>query len=304
MLHIVEKMIEHVLKDLFALGELGDEEFKKGLEDFKNKHPMTSEPPKKLLKTMDIKRGRAGGGVFFTAQDKVKKSNKKVLFIHGGGFFAEALSYHWDFCRRLTEETGCEIYFPQYPVVPESSAGDSHEMLLKVYERLLKTCAPEDITMIGDSAGGTLCLSLSMLARDRGLPMAKHIVLISPGFMIGETTEEEAKRLEYIQQHDHIIGKFPIDRISVLWRGELSSEDYRADATKGSLDKLPPITMFSGTHDIMNIPARRFARRLKEEKHTFCYMEKKQGVHDYALLKKSVEEFGIISSVVSEDIEQ
>ena len=24
MLHIVEKMIEHVLKDLFALGELGD----------------------------------------------------------------------------------------------------------------------------------------------------------------------------------------------------------------------------------------------------------------------------------------
>ena len=298
---ILEKIIDYVLKDLTALGELGDEEFKKGLIAYKNKYTMSSEPPKKLIRYMDIKRGMVEGGIFYTAQDKYFKSNKKVLFIHGGGFFAEAFSLHWDFCRRLSAETGCEVYFPQYPLVPESSAEKSHDMLLEVYKRLLKNCAPEDITFVGDSAGGTLCLSLSMLARDKGLPVCNNLVLISPGFIISNVTEEERRRYEYIKKRDHIIGNFPIDKVSVLWRGDLSPEDYRADATKGSLDKLPPITMFSGTHDILNIPARRLVQKMKREGHPYCYKEKKQGIHDYALGKKSAEEFGLIVSRVKEN---
>ena len=68
---------------------------------------------------------------------------------------------------------------------------------------MLETTPPEDLTIIGDSAGGTLALSLSMLARDKGLPVAKEIVLISPGFVL-ECNDEELKRLEQVKKQEAI----------------------------------------------------------------------------------------------------
>jgi len=87
-----------------------------------------------------------------------------------------------------------------------------------------------------------------------------------------------------------------VEKVSELWLGDLDVNNYRADATKGSIEGLPHIIMFSGTHDIMNIPARRFAAKMKKEHHPFSYYEKKGGAHDYALLKKSRKEYDIIVS--------
>lgn len=39
---------------------------------------------------------------------------------------------------------------------------------------------PENITLIGDSAGGNLCAALSLMARDRGEFMPKRQILIYP----------------------------------------------------------------------------------------------------------------------------
>ena len=39
---------------------------------------------------------------------------------------------------------------------------------------------PEDITLIGDSAGGNLAAALSIMARDRGEFMPKRQILIYP----------------------------------------------------------------------------------------------------------------------------
>ena len=245
---------------------------------------------------MDIKKCRVKDGIYYVARDKKNRSNKKVLFIHGGGFILEAMPLHWRLCQRLARDTGCEIIFPQYPMVPESNAKECHIMLMEVYRELMKNSRPEDVTIIGDSAGGTLSLSLSMLAIEKGLPVANEIILISPGFIIGKMSEKERRRAEYIQEQDCIIGHFPVDKVSELWLGDLDVNNYRADATKGSISGLPHITMFSGTHDIMNIPARRFAAKMKREGHPYSYYEKKQGAHDYALLKKSRKEYEIILS--------
>ena len=298
---IVKKLIRFYMRDFTELCRLDNPEFGKGLAVLKKKLPQDSEPQKSIKRTMDIKKRRVNGGIYYVAKDKKNRSSKKVLFLHGGGFFLEALPLHWRLCRRLARDTGCEIIFPQYPLVPESNAEASHAMLMEIYRELVKNSRSEDITIIGDSAGGTLALSVSMLARDRGLPLANEIVLISPGFMIGKMTEKEQRRAEYIKKQDHILGQFPVSKISELWLGDLDMNDYRAEVTKGGLKGLPHITMFSGTHDIMNIPARRFAARMKKEGNPFTYFEKKGGPHDYALLKKYRKEYEIIVSRIEKD---
>ena len=293
---ILKKLIQYSMREFTELSKLDNPEFGTGLAELKKKLPQTSEPSKRIKKKMDIKKCRVNSGVYYIARDKHNRSNKKVLFIHGGGFILEAMPLHWRLCQRLAEDTGCEIIFPEYPMVPESDAKECHIMLMEVYSKLMKSCRPEDVTIIGDSAGGTLSLSLSMLAIERGLPVANEIVLISPGFIIGKMTEKESRRAEYIKSQDCIIGHFPVDKVSELWLGDLDVNNYGADATKGSIAGLPHITMFSGTHDIMNIPARRFADKMKKEGHPYSYYEKKGGPHDYALLKKYRKEYDIIVS--------
>ena len=293
---ILKKLIRFSMRDFTKLSRLDNPEFGEGLAELKKKLPQDSAPSKRIRREMEVKKRRVKNGIYYVARDRHNRSDKKVLFIHGGGFFLEALPLHWRLCQRLARDTGCEIIFPQYPMVPESNAKECHIMLMEVYSELMKYSRPEDITIIGDSAGGTLSLSLSMLAIERGLPVANEIVLISPGFIIGKMTEKELKRADHIRQQDCIIGHFPVEKVSELWLGDLDVNNYRADATKGSIEVLPHITMFSGTHDIMNIPARRFAAKMKKEHHPFSYYEKKGGAHDYALLKKSRKEYDIIVS--------
>ena len=295
---ILRKTIQFCMKDFLELCNADNSEFTEGLARLKKKLPDSSAPPKRIKKKMYVKKCRINNGIFYIAKDKDNRSNKKVLFIHGGGFILEAMPLHWRFCQRLAKDTGCEIIMPQYPLVPESSAKQSLSMLMDIYKKIVKNIKTEDMTIIGDSAGGTLALTISMLARDKGLPLASEIVLISPGFMLGEMTEKEKRRADYIKKHDFILGQFPFEKISELWRGEIDMNDYRAFVTKGSISGLPHITMFSGTHDILNIPARRFAVKMHKEGHPFSYIEKKGGIHDYALGKKSRKEYELILSVI------
>ena len=232
------------MRDFTKLSRLDNPEFGEGLAELKKKLPQDSAPSKRIRREMEVKKRRVKNGIYYVARDRRNRSGKKVLFIHGGGFFLEALPLHWRLCQRLARDTGCEIIFPQYPMVPESNAKECHIMLMEVYSELMKNSRPEDITIIGDSAGGTLSLSLSMLAIERGLPVANEIILISPGFIIGKMTEKEQKRANYIRQQDCIIGHFPVEKVSELWLGDLDVNNYRADATKGSIEGLPHIIIF------------------------------------------------------------
>lgn len=296
--YIKKKILLHYGRELLDIFDLGHPQFAQGLARFKEKVHMTSAPPKSIRNAMDIEVNCVDGGIFYRVRDKFSRSNKKVLFIHGGGFCLEALSLHWKFCQALAKDTGCEIIFPQYPLVPESSSEASHKMLMNVYSEFISCGDIRDMTIMGDSAGAALSLSVSMLARDTGLPLPNEMILISPGLILGEMSDEEADRYAFIREHDFILGKFPVDKISELWHGSLDMSDYRSDATQGSLEGLPHITMFSGTYDVMNIAARRLAERMRSEHHPFTYHERKCGAHDYALMPSSRSSYDLILSKV------
>jgi len=296
---IKRRLINHFFKDIHSLKELENPEFGEELKRLKNKIKKFSTPKEEIKRQMDVELCKINGNIYYRVQDKNNKnSSKKVLYIHGGAFFLEAIDKHWKFCLRLSKVTGCEIIFPFYPLVPESNSEGTHNMLLSVYKELISNNKPKDITIMGDSAGGTLALTLSMLARDKGLPVPNEIVLITPVFSIGKINEEENKRLEEIKKHDFYINEFPIEKIKELWCGNLDVNDYRVNALNGSLKGLPRITIFSGTYDIMNIPTRKLVSKLKEEGHPYYYEEKEGGIHIYVVSKNSTKELELIVSRV------
>jgi len=296
---IKKRILQCFFKDIHSLKDMEDPEFGKELTRLKNKVKKYATPKEEVKKQMDIELCEIEGGIYYRAQDKKNKNkNKKVLYIHGGAFFLEAIDKHWKFCLRLSKETGCEVYFPFYPLVPESNSEASHNMLISVYKEMIKDNKPEDITIIGDSVGGTLALTLSMFVRESGLPVPNEIILMTPVFIIEDLDEEESKRLEEIKKYDNYINEFPIEKLIELWRGNLEKEDYRVNPMKGSLKGLPHITIFSGTYDVMNIPTRKLVSRMKEEGHPHHYEEKENGEHLYVVSKKSKNELDLIISRV------
>ena len=100
--------------------------------------------------------------IFFPSEKSFRESEEKkhdiqdkklLLFIHGGGWVTESIDNYERICARLAA-----VY--------------SGDFMLNI--------RPENITLIGDSAGGNLCAALSLMARDRGEFMPKRQILIYP----------------------------------------------------------------------------------------------------------------------------
>lgn len=108
-----------------------------------------------------------------------------LLFFHGGGWVTGNIDSYDSVCANLAKHTSRTVVSVDYRLAPEHKfpAGleDCYLALQEVAE-----FAPalggrtEDITLIGDSAGGNLAAAVSLLARDRGGWMPKRQVLLYP----------------------------------------------------------------------------------------------------------------------------
>ena len=132
--------------------------------------------------------------IFFPTEKSFRESEEKkhniqdkkmLLFIHGGGWVTESIDNYERICARLANATGQYVVAVEYRLAPEDKfpAGleDCYAVAKAVYSGdFMLNIRPENITLIGDSAGGNLCAALSLMARDRGEFMPNRQILIYP----------------------------------------------------------------------------------------------------------------------------
>ena len=132
--------------------------------------------------------------IFFPTEKSFRESEEKkhniqdkkmLLFIHGGGWVTESIDNYERICARLANATGQYVVAVEYRLAPEDKfpAGleDCYAVAKTLYSGdFMLNIKPENITLIGDSAGGNLCAALSLMARDCGEFMPKRQILIYP----------------------------------------------------------------------------------------------------------------------------
>ena len=132
--------------------------------------------------------------IFFPTEKSFRESEEKkhniqdkkmLLFIHGGGWVTESIDNYERICARLANATGQYVVAVEYRLAPEDKfpAGleDCYAVAKTLYSGdFMLNIKPENITLIGDSAGGNLCAALSLMARDYGEFMPKRQILIYP----------------------------------------------------------------------------------------------------------------------------
>jgi acetyl esterase/lipase len=183
-----------------------------------------------------------------------------ILYLHGGGVSMGSCAAYRGFVGRLARACRARAVVPEYRIAPEHPFPAGLDDTVEVYATLLgHGITPEQLVLIGDSAGGGLCLSTLIEARRRGLPMPRAMVLLSPwtdltlsGASITSRAEVDpwlqAERLEPICA-DYLAGTDPADpRVSPLW----------ADLTG-----LPPTLIQVGDDEILLDDSLRLAARAR-----------------------------------------
>jgi acetyl esterase len=109
-----------------------------------------------------------------------------LLFIHGGGFTIGSSTSHLGLTTEFANATPAIIVSLDYRLAPEhkfpSAIDDAYSALQWVMQHAAELGGdPQRIAIGGDSAGGTLALVATLMARDAGLPLPKFQLLIYPG---------------------------------------------------------------------------------------------------------------------------
>ena len=174
-----------------------------------------------------------------------KESNKLLIFVHGGAFISGPAKHHWDTIQEISQQTNYTIWMCDYPKAPENKITGISENIDLVYKTALEQYANQ-ISLIGDSVGGTLVVSLiqRLILNNTALP--NKIILVSPV-------------MDATMSNPQIDGIDPIDpmlsKVGVLSAKKMCAENNDLanviiSPINGSFDKFPNTTLFLAEHDI------------------------------------------------------
>lgn len=109
------------------------------------------------------------------------RSNRVVLYFHGGAYFFGSPRSHRAVTWRMSQYCKAKVLALDYRQPPDWAYPAPIDDAVKAYKALLELgYDPEHIVFAGDSAGGNLSLVTLLRLRELGLPQPSCAVLISP----------------------------------------------------------------------------------------------------------------------------
>lgn len=230
------------------------------------------EPPAWLRKRLAIT--EYDGAECATYELVPADAHRTLLYLHGGGYVGHADPQHWRFAGRLAERLGARVVVPQYPVAPTHTWRDAHPPLLDLLARMVAE-NPDDLTLVGDSAGAGLALSLVQQERAGSEPLPARVVLISP--MLDLTGSVGPADDPWLPQGY-------LDSCARLWAGGDPLDSPLISPLFGELAGLSPLLVMAGTRDFALPHARALVARVRATGGPATYVEGRRLLHDYPLL--------------------
>lgn len=112
-------------------------------------------------------------------------ASELLVFFHGGGWVTGNIENYTAPCGNLSNFTGRRVISVDYRLAPEypfpNAVNDCYEAVKELYRNCdVFNASPDDIVLIGDSAGGNLAAAVSLMARDKGEFNIPRQILIYP----------------------------------------------------------------------------------------------------------------------------
>ena len=90
-----------------------------------------------------------------------KPSERAILYFFGGGMVIGPDKGDLPVMRKLCRETGCDVWFPFYPLCMEHCITETYAMVYECYRKMITLYGGGNVSTCGFSSGGALALGIA-----------------------------------------------------------------------------------------------------------------------------------------------
>lgn len=201
--------------------------------------------------------------------------NKRLLYIHGGGFAVGSAKSHRVVTERLSRELGVVVFAVNYDMMPDGNRAQGIQDCRHAYQWLLEHNPYQQqechrIYVAGDSAGGNLTLSLIGWLKHQNIRQVDAAIAICP--CIDSTFSYGS--LSYNAKTDFLLnpfmGKFHhfpqfvlLIWVAILFR--MNPSNPQISPIFANLADLPPILIQASDTEMMVDDSRRYTNKARAE---------------------------------------
>ncbi len=222
----------------------------------------------------------AGMSIYDIRHDESDTAEEVVFYIHGGAYILDFLPIHWSIVKRLLQLFNVRIVAPVYPLAPAYSVDTITDKLYTALLDTMQTHGAKNVTIMGDSAGGSLALVLAQRLKNSGQPQPKQLVLFSP--LLDATLSNPA--IPQVAKKDTLLSVPTLKTAIELYRGNRQLNDPIMSPIHGDLSGLAPIVLFTGTRDILYPDIDKLAALLKNNGHDYSYFKYTGAFHVFVAI--------------------
>ncbi|KAA3659615.1 MAG: alpha/beta hydrolase [Chloroflexi bacterium] len=185
---------------------------------------------------------------------------KVILYTHGGGYISGSCTDHRAIVSKMVKSCGVKTLQFDYRLAPEHPFPAALDDSVKAYCWLLaEGYLPENIVIMGESAGGGLCLALLLAIRDQNLPLPAAGVALSAWTDLkctGESYETKAKLCL------SPMGSWTV--FSSYYVGDNDPGNPGISPLYADLHGLPPLLIITGDDEVLRDDSIRFAEKAQQ----------------------------------------
>ena len=182
---------------------------------------------------------------------------RALLYLYGGGFTSEISGLEKRTSVKFGHLSGRDVWIPRYPSCNDVSVREIYRMALETYREMLKSYKPENIAVIGFSAGADIALGMFEYNNTlpEPLPAAKLMIASSPA--CEPISEDEKVRIRELSDKDIMISVSFMDTvIPTMCHGE-NLPGYMTQFSTGDLSHMPYTHIYYGSNEVLSAAANR-----------------------------------------------
>ncbi|TPN88906.1 alpha/beta hydrolase fold domain-containing protein [Aquimarina algicola] len=254
--------------------------FSKDPIDFKKIRKEDVHQPKgKFFKQNGVRSFKISGSVI-TEIGRADNSDKLLIFIHGGAFISGPGKHHWDTIQEIAKQTNYTIWMCNYPKAPEHKISEISENIDAIYTTAQEQYQASQITLIGDSVGGTLVTALIQRLVEGKKELPNKIILICP-VMDATMSNPDIEKVDAI---DPMLSKKGILSAKKMCAENNDLKNVMISPIYGSFEQFPETVLFLAENDIMYPDQKLVVQKLKKTNTNVMVIEGKSMPHIWPFL--------------------
>ena len=254
-----------------------------------------------------------------------KPSERAILYFFGGGMVIGPDKGDLPVMRKLCRETGCDVWFPFYPLIVihkkkitlipgcdvwfpfyplcmEYCITETYAMVYECYRKMIGLYGGGNVSTCGFSSGGALALGIAAHnnAQPEPLPQPRHIVVVSPGEV--PWNDAEKARMQALNKRDVSIDyAFMVTVEKIMRHGCENVPDYMLSGSRGDFTGVGDIHFFYSADEVLYGALPDFEEACKRANVPYTVSARPKMVHCYCMLpifKEAKEDFAKIVDIL------